>query len=98
MWLEVILAHFKERYFTVDFSPSYPKQLKQARKCQAAVKLPGSFCPCIPRPRLHSHLNFAGYVIKTVIQSFYLSCGSELARQGTSLNMLFLGFLNPRFL
>ena len=27
-------------------------------------------------------------MFKTVIYSFYLSCGSELARQGTSLNFV----------
>ena len=71
-------------------SPSYSKQLEKTHKCQATVKLPGSFCPRTTRPRLHSHLNFAVYVFKTVVQSFYHSCGSELTRQGTSLMMLFL--------
>ncbi len=60
MRVKVMLIHFKERYFTDDESPSYSKQLKRTCKCQVTVKLPGSFCPCIPRPRLHSHLNFAG--------------------------------------
>ncbi len=66
-------------------APSYSKQLEKTYKCQVAVKLPGSSCPRTTRPRLHSHLNFAVYVFKTVIRSFYHSCGSELTRQGTSL-------------
>jgi hypothetical protein len=40
------------------------------------------------RPHLHSHCNFAGSILKTVAKSFYLSCGSELTRQGTSLKYL----------
>lgn len=39
------------------------------------------------RPHLHSHFNFTGSMLKTVAMSFYLSCGSELARQGTSLKI-----------
>ena len=74
-----MLALSKERYSTIAQSaPSYSRQLEKTHKCQATVKLPGSFCPRTTRPRLHSHLNFAVYVFKTVAQSFYHSCGSEL--------------------
>jgi len=79
----------REVFHDCPKAPSYSKQLDKTYKCQATVKLPGSFCPRTTRPRLHSHLNFAVYVFKTVAQSFYHSCGSELTRQGTSLYLCY---------
>ncbi len=65
--------------------PSYSRQFQAHCQCQAAVKLPGSFCPGASRPHLHSHFNFAGSAFKTVACSLGLSYGSELTRQRTSL-------------
>ena len=79
----------KERCFidvpTCVGTPSYTRQFEIPSQCQVTVKLPGSFCPGKTRPHLHSHFNFVGSMVKTVACSFYLSCGSELTRQGTSL-------------
>ena len=38
-------------------------------------------------PRLHGYLSFAGSLLETAAKSLHLSCGSELTRQGISLNL-----------
>src|SRR3979411_699848 len=47
----------------------------------------GSFCPSVRNPRLHGYLSFAGSLLETAAKSLHLSCGSELTRQGISLNL-----------
>ena len=39
-------------------------------------------------PRLHGYLSFAGSLLETAAKSLRLSCGSELTRQGISLEVL----------
>ncbi len=65
--------------------PSYAKQSLYPSQYLDPVKLPGSVCPGVGRPHLHSHFNFAEEWFKTVASSLGLSCRSELTRQGITL-------------
>jgi hypothetical protein len=66
-------------------APTYPTQATPSPSDKLESSSTGSFCPATSHRYLHRSCSFAGSSVETVPRSFYLSCGSELTRQGISL-------------